>query len=212
MSDLADAPPAREVQPHEIACDGWAPAVLLRLPMTRRWIVITAALAMSLPAFADPPRIPAPYEYQPPGALPALDDSDRAVLEQGEISVNQQTGGEVAAILLGFGVGQAIEGRWLELGWMFTVVDTGGAALETAGVLQVFSRGCNRACQNRGLEMAGGGFLVELGSRILQSWDAFTAPEAHNRRLRELRARTGLTHVVPYVTPTGVGLGVGFQM
>ena len=53
---------------------------------------------------------------------------------------------------------------------------------------------------------------IELGSRILQTWDAFTGPGVHNRRVRELRARTGLTRIVPYVSPSGIGLGIGFQM
>ena len=183
--------------------------------MTARSIVITAALGMSLPAFADPaptPMIPAPYEYRPPSTTPPLDDNDRAVLEHGEISDGQTTGGGIAAILLGFGIGQAIEGRWLERGWMFTAVDTGALALEIGGIIETFSRGCDRSCQNRGLAMAGVGGALELGSRILQSWDAFVAPEAHNRRVRELRARTGVTHVVPYVTGNSIGLGIGLQM
>jgi hypothetical protein len=182
--------------------------------MTARWIVITVALGVSLPAFADPvPMIPPPYEYRPPSVTPlVLDDDDRSVLEQGEISNGQTIVGGVAAILVGFGIGQSIEGRWLERGWMFTVVDTGAVALEAAGVIEVFSRGCNHACENRGLTMLGTAAAIELGSRILQTWDAFTGPEAHNRRVHELRARTGLTRIVPYVSPTGVGLGIGLQM
>ena len=165
--------------------------------MTPRWIVIAVALGMSLPAFADPapaPMLPPPYEYQPAGTTPP-----------GEISDAQTIGGGIAAMFVGFGIGQAIEGRWLERGWMFTVVDVGAGALETAGVIEVFSRGCNHTCENRGLAMLGGAAAIELGSRILQSWDAFAAPSAHNRRVRELRART---HVVPYVTGTGIGIGM----
>jgi hypothetical protein len=211
MSGLVGTPPPRAVEPHEIACDGRAPRVLLRLDMTARWIVITAALGVSLPAFADPapaPMIPAPYEYRPPSATRPLDDNDRSVLEQGEISDAQTTGGGIAAIFVGFGVGQAIQGRWLERGWMFTVVDAGAGTLEAAGVIELFGRGCNHACENRGLAMIGGAAAIELGSRILQTWDAFVAPEAHNRRVRELRARTGLTRVMPYVTPNGIGIGL----
>ncbi|HEV7556237.1 MAG TPA: hypothetical protein VGO00_12305 [Kofleriaceae bacterium] len=179
--------------------------------MTARWIVIAAALGVSLPAFADPapaPMVPAPYDYRPPSATPILDDDDRSVLEQGEISDGQTIGGGVAAILVGFGIGQSIEGRWLERGWMFTLADTGAAGLEVAGVIELFSRGCNHSCENRGLAMLGGAAAIELGSRILQTWDAFVGPRTHNRRVRELRARTGVTRVMPYVTPNGIGIGL----
>jgi len=192
----------------------WRPGTARAVPldMTPRWIVITVALGMSLPAFADPapPPIPPPYEYRPAGTSPPLDDNDRAVLEHGEISDAQTAGGGIAAMFLGFGIGQAIQGRWLERGWMFTVADVGAGALETAGVIELFSRGCDHRCDNRGVAMLAGAAAIALGSRILQSWDAFVAPSAHNRRVRELRARTGVTHVVPYVT--GNGIGIGMQM
>jgi hypothetical protein len=46
-------------------------------------------------------------------------------------------------------MGQAIQGRWLERGWIFTVGDLGATALLAAGVNTVFGHDCDTACMSR---------------------------------------------------------------
>ena len=115
------------------------------------------------------------------------------LLERGEISDGQKTGGGVAARVVGFGVGQAIQGRWLERGWIFTAGDLAATAMMVAGPILAFSYDCNAACMHRGEALALGGSLLALGLRIWQASDAFVVPARHNARVRELRRRLDVT-------------------
>src|SRR5215813_5168447 len=110
---------------------------------------IVLAVLVSATARAQ---VPPPYAYQPSA-------QERELLEHGEITDGQKTGGGAAALFVGFGVGQAIQGRWLERGWIFTAGDLVATALTVAGPIVAFSYDCNAACMRRGEALAVGGSL-----------------------------------------------------
>jgi hypothetical protein len=171
--------------------------------------------------YPQPPQ--QPYPQQPPqgyaqpqyGQPIQLSPDDQKLLMQGEISDGQIVGGAVANIFLSFGIGQAIQGRWGETGWIFTL---GGIASITAmfvGAARSVDCGFDENCD----EGSGVGLIVGgvIGFTVFYAWgvvDALAGPHKHNNRVRELRMRLGMpmpmyTKVMPFVAPAKGGNGGG---
>ena len=93
-------------------------------------LLVTALVAvLAGSAAAQPGLTPPSYAYAgPPPLSLQLTDDDVKLLNRGEISDDRWLGGGVASVLVGFGVGQAIEGRWGETGWIFTLGEGGSFA------------------------------------------------------------------------------------
>lgn len=167
------------------------------------------------------PYVPAPQAYVPI----QLTQDDAELLSKGEISDTQHAGGVVANILFGFGVGQAIQGRYGETGWIFTLGELGSFTAMIVGLVQSFddclandtvSGGVGRlrgsSCSNNGEILFWGGLIGYLGFHVWSIADAITGPANHNRRVRELRMRLGMpqpmyTRIVPYVSKSRDGGG-----
>lgn len=144
--------------------------------------------------------VPPPYAYQPVAIQLTVEEHE--LLQRGEISDGAHIGGGVANIFLGFGIGQAIQGRWSEKGWLFTV---GGAASITAMIVGAVSSFSSDSAEVPVLFI--GGYVGFLVFHIWGAIDAFAGPPKHNRRVRELRMRLGLPQpyygrVMPYVQPS----------
>src|SRR5687767_6234918 len=93
-------------------------------------LLLVSGVAYAQPGVAPqaPPQPMQPYPYQPQygyGQRPVLQYQltldEQYLLETGFISDGQWLGGAVANWFVGFGVGQAIQGRWSDRGWIFTV-------------------------------------------------------------------------------------------
>jgi len=183
---------------------------------------------------APPPPQPVPYPtqgYAPPpqGYVPVqLSRDDAELLQKGEITDTQHAGGVVANVLFGFGVGQAIQGRYGETGWIFTLGELGSLTAMIVGLVQslddcvasdtTFGSGAT-TCGNRGTTLLVGGLIGYLGIHIWSIADAITGPSNHNRKVRELRMRLGIpqpmyTRVTPYLSKSRDGggtAGVSFR-
>jgi hypothetical protein len=155
-------------------------------------------------AQAQPARVPPAYAYKP-----QLTDDDRDVLARGEITNDQQIGGGVVALMFGFGTGQAVEGRWRDTGWMFTLGDTVAGAALMAGIISTIGGGpgCHTCARDTPPVLIAGAVSLTL-LRIWETTDALVAPVIHNRRLRALRS----ANVAPYVSlPQNAGVaGLGW--
>lgn len=170
------------------------------------------------PTPAAPYPAPVPYPY-PPGVIPPhayvaqLSEEDQALLARGEISEGRYIGGALASMFFGFGVGQAVHGRYHDTGWIFTLGETGTLAAMVVGALQAIGdcytfeadQGCNDDDDGEALMV--GGLLGFLAFRTWELVDVFAAPPRHNARVRELRMRLGLpppmyTRVQPHVAPS----------
>ena len=55
-------------------------------------------------------------------------------MESSTMSQGQYVGGGIASIFLPFGIGQAIQGRYKETGWIFTVSELASNVLVASGV------------------------------------------------------------------------------
>src|ERR1043165_10125455 len=72
---------------------------------------------------------PQPYGYQQPPLNARLTVDAQWLLERGFISDGEHLGGGLAALFVGFGVGQAVQGRSGRKGWIFTVGGLGANAV-----------------------------------------------------------------------------------
>jgi hypothetical protein len=140
---------------------------------------------------------------------------EQYLLERGFISDGEHIGGGLAAVFLGLGIGQAIQGRWSEKGYIFTL----GEGASFVAMVWGISRWANdclepETCRDdSGMALFAGGLLALAVFRVWETIDAFVAPPEHNRKLRALRMRLGMpvpmySRVTPYVTrPKGDGGG-----
>jgi hypothetical protein len=171
---------------------------------------------MPAPAPYPPPMQPqpypypyAPYQYGTP--LPLTAD-EQELLSRGEISDGQHIGGGLVSLFFGFGVGQAVQGRYSDTGWIFTLGEAASMTAIFVGMVQAFDcvddfegSSCNND-DSAGFLLVGG--LIGIGVfRIWEIVDAFSGPTRHNAKVRALRMRLGIpqpmyTKVMPYVAPS----------
>jgi hypothetical protein len=143
-----------------------------------------------------------------------LTEEEADLLASGEITDGQHIGGGVASLFLGFGIGQAIQGRWSDKGWIFTVGDTAAYGLIIYGLSQndCWIRIWGE-CDNDddGVAAVVAGLAVGAVFRVWEIVDAWAAPPAHNRRLHMLQMRLGgqppYLGWKPYVIPSASGDG-----
>jgi len=134
---------------------------------------------------------------------------ERYLLERGFISDGEWIGGGLVNVFFGFGIGQAIQGRWSERGWIFTLGQGVSGVAFMYGFVRWFGdcfqpdTGCDDNSTGFGLMMAG-----MVGMTVFYVWgaiDAFAVPPEHNRKVRALRMRLGMpvpmyARLAPYVT------------
>lgn len=141
------------------------------------------------------PYAPQPYAYQPQPQV-QLTAEESEILNRGPINDGAHIGGGLIALFFGLGVGQAVQGRWSDTGWIFTVGEIGSGALMIWGITQVFDDcwdyNTETACD--GGSNSGGtaiivGALALTGFRIWEVVDAFAGPASHNRRYKDIQMR-----------------------
>jgi len=192
------------------------------------------ALVQSAPAHAQPAQ-PAPAQVAQatpassttvvvaaPAAAPAatataqlqLSADDIELISDGEIGAGAHILGVGGALFLGFGAGQAVQGRWGDKGWIFTVGETASLGVMVYGVVNSASSCAAAAegesCGGTGMGLLVGGALAYSGFRVWEIVDAVVAPMGHNRRVRAAKLRAGgrpAYSVIPYVTPPQKGDG-----
>lgn len=167
-----------------------------------------------------PPGQPQPYPAQPPPyAYPPiqLTPEEHEMLMAGEISDGQHIVGVVASLGFGFGVGQAVQGRYSDTGWIFTVGELASITALMVGVFRAFDDclelddSCNDG-NSDGVPLIVAGAIGLTVFRIWEIVDAIGGPSKHNARVRELRMRLGIpqpmyTKITPYVVPSRDGGG-----
>jgi hypothetical protein len=164
------------------------------------------------PPYGQPygqPYVPPPYQYQ-------LTQDELELLADGEISDGQRFGGGLAAIFFGLGLGQAVQGRWTDTGWIFTLGEVGAFTLIMTGAIQNLcdgDGGCGGDDDDDGETLIVVGAVSYLALRVWGVVDAFSGPSDHNRKVRALRMRLGYPPspgyygATPFVAPTRDGDG-----
>ena len=188
-------------------------------------VVIVALLAPSAHAQpgqtqAQPYPPPGPYGQRaqgvppPAGYIPLqVTPEEHELLLDGEISEGAHIAGAAVNFFFGFGLGQAIQGRFDKTGWIFALGGGVSVAAMIAGAVQhVDECGFGENCD----ESNGAGMMVVglVGFAVFHTWglvDSIAGPSRHNRRVRDLQMRLGMRpmySVAPFVRETRDGGGV----
>ena len=170
---------------------------------------------------------PQPYGYyqQPQRPMQVqLTVDEQWLLSRGYISDGEHIGGGIASLFFGFGVGQAVQGRWGQKGSIFTIGEIASFGAMIYGMVTLVSAcndnfddpyadsSCNESKERRGGVMMVGGLIGISVFRIWEIVDAFAGPSEHNRQLHALKMRLGMPdsyvrHVRPYIVPSADGGG-----
>jgi hypothetical protein len=134
---------------------------------------------------------PSPYGYQP--VQVQLTAEDQQLLAEGEMPLLQHAGGGALAFVVGFGTGHMVQGRWTDIGWVFTIGDVASYAAIYFGARDLVNCVDMPDCRNvRASTLILSGIVGLVGFHIWETLDAFIVPGNRNRRVRELRARLGM--------------------
>lgn len=156
-----------------------------------------------------PPGVVPPYQYVP--AVPISPD-EQELLNQGEISDGRHVGGILVSLFFGWGIGQAVQGRYGDTGWIFTVGEAGSSVALISGVIKTLDS-CFDTFESRcednstGQVLLIGGLIGLVVFRVWEVADAIGGPPRHNTRVRQLRMRLGMPptgfarRLQPYVAP-----------
>lgn len=186
-------------------------------------VLAVAGVAHAQPGAGPPPQQPQgqqqqypppPHHYQPYGHPVGLTREEHELLLEGEISQGAHIGGGLAALFFGFGSGQAIQGRWSDTGWIFTLGETASLVAVIGGVARAIDD-CDTAGETSCDHSDGPPLIVVglIGFTVFHIWevvDAFSGPNDHNRRVRELKFRLGVPvkigeRLLPYLNKTRDG-------
>ena len=154
------------------------------------------------------------YGYSRPVMNVQLTVDEQWLLQRGFISDGETFGGGAVALFFGMGLGQVIQGRWAQKGYIFTFGDLASGALMTWGFVGLLGdcfEGCSEQRENRYATMlvvglvAGGIFRIwEISTTCSPDW-------ASTIELMDLRARIGMlpidTWLSLYVAPNRSGEG-----
>jgi hypothetical protein len=142
-----------------------------------------------------------------------LDEEDRKILRIGEIGTTAYIiGGVVGTYPIGLGVGHAIQGRYMDKGWIFTVGELGSVAVALSGIGSCWdsATSTSHSCNSGMLFLGAMGFV---GFRIWEIIDVWAAPLEINRRYRELKLRMEpRVSLSPIIAPTKDGAMLGLKM
>jgi hypothetical protein len=173
------------------------------------------------PVYSQPPAgYPPPnygYYAQRPVMQVQLTVDEQWLLQRGIISDGETYGGGALALFFGYGLGQAVQGRWSQKGYIFTFGDLASGAVMIYGMMGLLGdcfEGCSERREDRYVTLMVAGAIAGGVFRIWEIYDAFAGPGEHNRKVFELRARLGMptpmyARVRPYVAPNVSGEGGG---
>lgn len=182
-------------------------------------VLLLTGLAHAQPG-AIPPMQPYPtYGYPQPPQL-QLTAEEMETLSIGYITDGQYIGGGVASLFVGFGVGQAVEGRWHDTGWIFTLGEPVAFGVFIYGLMQnIGCIGTSGGCSNNhdaGSTAIVVGAVSLVGLRLWEVIDAFVGPSRHNERYRALQMRLGNPMPAytyrPFVAPSNGGAVAGLSL
>ena len=180
-------------------------------------LVALLTVLVTVPVSATPAR--AQPSLTAPALTLTLTKDEVEVLDTGLIPTDRAIVGGVLATGVGFGLGHAVQGRWADGGWTFTVGEIGFSALVLTGLVKTFD--CLFECESPGADtMILAGMIGFLATRTWEAVDAWAGPVVQNRRYRALQSRldpgpgrprfTG-AYVLPGRDRDGAVAGVGFS-
>jgi hypothetical protein len=189
-------------------------------------VLLASTAAQAQPGQTEPmPYEPQGYYAQQPVVQLQLTGEQADLLAQGEISIGRYITGGILAYGVGFGVGHAVQGRWSDQGWIFTVGESASMIAILYGLTQVGHRHGfdedpyqDNQRDRRGRNYALAGIVGLVGFRIWEVVDAWAAPPFHNRKVRALKRQLGLAppvygfYLAPPQNPSASGGVAGLSV
>lgn len=183
---------------------GKAPRASVGLMRIAVGVIIVLALGWATEAHAQPGRAPAnaPCDAlgDPCGQPIHVTAEESELLRKGYYSDGQIVGGGLIGTFFGLGLGHAVQGRWTESGWKFTLGELGGFGLVMYGIADCVEN--DRYNDEYGNNDCAWGAIAlgAVGMTVFRIWelvDVWAGPSSHNARLRNLRYRLGLDRPPP---------------
>jgi hypothetical protein len=97
-------------------------------------------------------------------------------LEKMPISKGRYIAGGIVGTAVGFGIGHAINGEYGNIGWLFTVGETGSIAAMFGGMVMAVRDSVSGEFDDRGLTLMALGAIAMSGLRIWEIVDVWTRP------------------------------------
>lgn len=167
----------------------------------------------------------APARAAGPAETSALTDSEKALIEQGPVSDSVARTGAIVGSIVPLGIGQAVQGRYHSMGWVFTFGEFAASAVIAAGYARrnalVGSAGVSTPSQAADEEAAPiiiSGWVALGALRIWEIVDLWTGPGLHNGSYREAlekkkRLEGAAVRVRPYLAVrAGAGAVAGLRL
>lgn len=145
---------------------------------------------------------------EPVGKVEApLSEDERRILDIGLISDTRYIiGGILGTYPIGLGLGHAVQGRYMDRGWIFTVGELASLAVLISGLSSSLSdsfEGRESSSGNGALVL---GLIGYVGFRVFEIIDVWATPIEHNRRYRAIKARQDTTAQMDgFLAPTQDG-------
>lgn len=178
-------------------------------------IVLVVLLAGRV-ARAQAPGLTMSFDPGPPMTAAPMTAADAEVLETGEIGVGRWALGVGVSAYIGFGLGQTVQGRWHDTGWIFTVGESVSLTVFFLTVPALFAADeCDEYCHgssttHRAAYLAVGSLLAYAAFRAWDFGDAIVGPAFHNRRFRDAAERHPESQQLslrPFIVPSDRGSG-----
>ena len=153
------------------------------------------SLGQSLVAFSDEgaPNLGNP-STPPKLTREQLTPRQQEILDEGPILDGPYVTGGVLGSLFGFGIGHAIQGRYGQRGWIFTLSEVAGVGLLASGSNNCINTyNSSNYYQNNCSPSAAFvvGELILVGFRIWEIVDLWATPPAMNAKYRRLKKKLG---------------------
>lgn len=160
--------------------------------MTKRILTLVFAfICFSQVAFADDEASSSPKRISRDQLSPA----QKEILERGPIDKKSYYLGAGLGTGLGLGIGHAVQGRYGEIGWVFTVTEAlssvaFGIGLGSCATSLNYNTNTNTvSCNNAGLLYAG--LFALIGFHVWEIIDVWTAPPKINKKYRRVKKILG---------------------
>lgn len=145
----------------------------------------------------------------------SLNEADRQTLMRGEMSTARYVvGGILGTYPLGLGIGHAVQGRYSEKGWIFTVGEVSSLVVALAGLGDCFDDHYDNTHRNCSGGLLLLGAIGYFGFRIWEIVDVWATPLEQDRQYRELKSRLPASEVTfqPGFIPLADGGALGLRV
>lgn len=141
-----------------------------------------------------------------------MSEEDQKIYNRGEIADGAYISGGVIGTVFGFGIGQAIQGRFSDKGWYFTAGELASLAVFSAGTTACLLSFHIEDCANS-LTVAYLGAFAYLGFRIWETIDVWATPPELNQRYRRLREEMADKKTLSFsIVPTSPRAPLGLSL